>query len=101
MSRMTRRVIIPATVVNGTGSKRVIPGIGPIEFEVSEDRSESFEPVIVPKRTRRLGGVNQMVLLLSAKGLTHGDIRAPLEEVYGAEASKETVPVSPTRWSSG
>ena len=55
------------------------------------DRAGTFEPVIVPKRSRRLGGVDQMVLSLSAKGLTHGEICAHLEEIYGAKVSKETI----------
>ena len=32
-----------------------------------------------------------MVLSLSAKGLTHGEISAHLAEVYGAEVSKQTI----------
>ncbi len=32
-----------------------------------------------------------MVLSLSARGLTHGDISAHLAEVYGAEVSKTTI----------
>ncbi|GAA3300672.1 hypothetical protein GCM10020295_42000 [Streptomyces cinereospinus] len=32
-----------------------------------------------------------MVLSLSAKGLTHGEISARLAEVYGAEVSKQTI----------
>ena len=32
-----------------------------------------------------------MVLSLSAKGLTHGEISAHLEEIYEAKVSKETV----------
>ncbi len=76
---------------NGTRSKTVITEIGPIELEVPRDRAGTFEPVIVPKRKRRLSGVDQMVLSLSAKGLTHGEICAHLEEVYGARVSKETI----------
>ena len=76
---------------NGLRSKTVLTEIGPIELEVPRDRAGSFEPVIVPKRKRRLGGVDQMVLSLSAKGLTHGEICAHLEEIYGAKVSKETV----------
>jgi transposase-like protein len=45
----------------------------------------------VKKRQRRLGGVDEMVLSLSAKGLTHGEISAHLAEVYGAEVSKSTI----------
>src|SRR5215207_9413475 len=76
---------------NGTRTKTVITDIGPVELDVPRDRDGSFQPVIVPKRQRRLGGVDQMVLSLSAKGLTHGEISAHLFEIYGAKVSKETV----------
>jgi putative transposase len=42
--------------------------IGPVEIEVPGDRDGSFEPVIVPKRRRRLDGIDQVVLSLSARG---------------------------------
>jgi putative transposase len=76
---------------NRTRTKTVITDIGPISIDVPRDRAGSFEPVMVPKRRRRLGGVDQMVLSLSAKGLTHGEISAHLEEIYRAKVSKETV----------
>jgi transposase-like protein len=76
---------------NGTRKKTVITEVGPIEIDMPRDRAASFEPVIVPKRRRRLCGVDQLVLSLSAKGLTHGEISAHLAEVYGAQVSKETV----------
>ena len=76
---------------NGTRSKTVITEIGPIALDVPRDRAGTFEPVIVPKRKRRLGGVDQMVLSLSAKGLTHGEISAHLEEIYQTKVSKETI----------
>jgi transposase-like protein len=69
----------------------VITDIGPIELDVPRDRTGTFQPTVVPKRCRRLGGVDQMVLSLSAKGLTHGEISAHLREIYGAKVSKETV----------
>lgn len=55
------------------------------------DRDASFEPKIVAKRQRRLSGVDELVISLSAKGLTHGEICAHLAEVYGAEVSKQTI----------
>src|SRR5829696_9059321 len=76
---------------NGVRAKTVLTDIGPIEIDVPRDRAGTFEPVIVPKRRRRLGGVDQMVLSLSAKGLTHGEISAHLFDIYGAKVSKETV----------
>lgn len=76
---------------NGTRAKTVLTEIGAIDLEVPRDRAGSFEPLIVPKRRRRLAGVDQMVLSLSAKGLTHGEIAAHLAEIYGVSLSKETV----------
>jgi transposase-like protein len=76
---------------NGTRAKTVITEIGPVQIEVPRDRNATFEPQIVPKRRRRLVGVDALVCSLSAKGLTHGEISAHLAEVYGASVSKETV----------
>ncbi|MEV5881051.1 IS256 family transposase [Streptomyces sp. NPDC052101] len=76
---------------NGTRSKTVLTDIGPVEIDVPRDRDGSFEPAIVKKRQRRLTGVDEMVLSLSAKGLTHGEISSHLAEVYGANVSKTTI----------
>ena len=75
----------------GTRSKTVLSDVGPVELDVARDRAGEFEPVIVPKRGRRLSGVDAMVCSLSAKGLTHGEISAHLGEIYGARVSKETI----------
>jgi putative transposase len=76
---------------NGHRSKTVTTDVGPVEVEVPRDRAGSFTPQIVRKRQRRLSGVDEMVLSLSAKGLTHGEISAHLAEVYGAAVSKQTI----------
>jgi putative transposase len=76
---------------NGHRAKTVLTETGPVEISVPRDRDSSFEPQIVAKRQRRLTGVEDMVISLSAKGLTHGEIAAHLEEVYGAEVSKQTI----------
>jgi transposase-like protein len=76
---------------NGHRAKTVLTEAGPVEISVPRDRDSTFEPKIVAKRQRRLNGVDDMVISLSAKGLTHGEISAYLEEVYGAEVSKQTI----------
>jgi transposase-like protein len=76
---------------NGTRSKMVTTEIGPVEIDVPRDRDASFEPVIVKKRQRRLTGVDEIVLSLTARGLTSGEVSAHLAEVYGAQVSKETI----------
>jgi putative transposase len=45
----------------------------------------------VRKRQRRLDGIDQIVLSLSARGLTTGEISAHFGEVYGATVSKDTI----------
>jgi putative transposase len=47
--------------------------------------------VIVRKRQRRLDGISQIALSLTARGLTTGEIAAHLEEVYGVRVSKDTI----------
>jgi putative transposase len=76
---------------NGLRSKTVLTEIGPVEIEVPRDVDATFSPTIVKKRQRRLTGVDQIVLSLSARGLTTGEISAHFTEVYGASVSRETV----------
>jgi len=76
---------------NGTRSKTVLTEIGPVEIEVPRDTESTFEPQIVRKRQRRLTGVDEIVLSLTARGLTTGEIAAHFQEVYGARISKDTV----------
>lgn len=63
---------------NGTRAKTVLTDVGPVEVRVPRDVAGTFEPRIVRKRQRRLSGVDDLVLSLSAKGLTHGEIAAHL-----------------------
>src|ERR1035441_8218892 len=76
---------------NGKRAKTVVTDVGPVQIEVPRDRDASFEPRIVAKRQRRLGGVDDMVISLIAKGLTTGEVQAHLAEIYGVEVSRETV----------
>ena len=76
---------------NGTRPKTVLTEIGPVQTEVPRDRDGSFEPQIVKKRQRRLDGVDQLVLSLTARGLTTGEIAAHFMDVYGVSVSKDTI----------
>ena len=76
---------------NGVRAKTVLTEIGPVEIEVPRDTDASFQPQIVKKRQRRLTGVDKIVLSLTARGLTTGEISAHFAEVYGASVSKETI----------
>jgi hypothetical protein len=69
---------------NGKRGKTVLTEAGPVSIEVPRDREGSFDPQLVKKRRRRLTGLDDLVISLSAKGSTHGEICAHLAEVYGA-----------------
>jgi putative transposase len=58
---------------------------------VLRDRAGTFEPVTVPKGTRRFTEFDDMVIALYVKGLTTRDIAEWLEQTYGAKISHETV----------
>jgi putative transposase len=76
---------------NGTRPKTVLTEVGPVKLDVPRDRDSSFEPQLVKKRQRRLHGVDEMVISLTAKGLTTGEVQAHLAEVYGTNVSRETI----------
>ena len=76
---------------NGTRSKELLTEAGPVQIAVPRDRDGSFTPQLVRKRQRRLSGLDDLVISLSAKGLTHGEICAHLAEIYDAEVSKQTI----------
>jgi transposase-like protein len=76
---------------NGRRGKTVLTDVGPVEIAVPRDRDGSFEPRLVAKHQRRLSGVEDLVISLSAKGLTTGEICAHLAEVYGAQVSRQTI----------
>jgi putative transposase len=76
---------------NGHRAKTVLTDVGPVQVDVPRDRDASFAPKIVAKRQRRLGGVDDMVISLVAKGLTTGEVQAHLAEIYGAEVSRDQI----------
>jgi transposase-like protein len=62
-----------------------------VEVEVPRDRDGRFEPKIVKKRQRRLDSIDEVVLSLTARGLTTGEISAHFADVYGASVSKDRI----------
>jgi len=75
---------------NGHRAKTVVTEAGPVEIEVPRDRESSFEPKIVAKRQRRLTGIDDLVISLSREGSDPWRDRR-LQEIYGAEVSKQTI----------
>jgi transposase-like protein len=76
---------------NGHRPKKVLTELGPVDINVPRDREGTFEPAIVRKRQRRLDSIDEIVLSLTARGLTTGEIAAHFADVYGATVSKDTI----------
>jgi putative transposase len=76
---------------NGSATKTVSTTNGPVTIAVPRDRNGEFEPRIVPKRARRVGQIDELILSLYARGLSTRDIEAHLREVYGLKASRELI----------
>ncbi|MGH8834154.1 MAG: transposase [Actinomycetes bacterium] len=76
---------------NGKRTKTVLTELGPVSVDVPRDRDATFEPQIVRKRQRRLDRIDEIVLSLTARGLTTGEISAHFADVYGATVSKDTI----------
>jgi transposase-like protein len=75
----------------GHRSMTVLTELGPVDINLPRDRDGSFEPVIVRKRQRRLDSIDEIVLSLTAHGLTTGEVAAHFVDVYGATVSKDTI----------
>jgi putative transposase len=55
------------------------------------DRNATFEPRLIPKRSRRLEGFNELICGLVSRGMTVRDVRAQVRDLYGVEVSPELV----------
>ena len=81
----------PAIPATARSTKTVSTTNGPVTISVPRDRNGEFEPQIVPKRARRVGQIDELVLSCYARGMSTRDIEAHLLEVYGVTASRELV----------
>lgn len=76
---------------NGLSSKEIVTNNGVIEIEVPRDRESIFNPILVPKRRKRIDGLDDKILSLYAKGMSLSDIKLQMEELYGAEISESLI----------
>jgi putative transposase len=76
---------------NGYRPKKVMTEVGPVTVQVPRDRLGTFRPRLLPAHARRTGALDELVLSLTARGMTSGEIVAHLDEVYGMKTSKETI----------
>ena len=76
---------------NGYRSKKVITEVGTVTVQVPRDRLGTFKPRVLPRYARRTGALDDLVISLTAKGLTSGEIVSHLAQTYGMVTTKETI----------
>jgi putative transposase len=76
---------------NGSYPKTVSTQVGDVDLAIPRDREGTFSPTLVPKGSRRLGGLDEMIISLYAGGMTLRDIEHHLATTIGTEISRETL----------
>lgn len=76
---------------NGSTPKTLASQVGDIDLDSPRDRDGTFTPRLVPKGSRRLGGLDEMIISLYAGGMTLRDIGYHLNSTLGTELSHETI----------
>ena len=76
---------------NGTSPKTLKTTMGEVPISAPRDRDGSFEPQIIPKRTKDVSAIEGKVLSMYAKGMSQRDISATIEDIYGFKVSSEMI----------
>lgn len=76
---------------NGSTPKTLTTEVGDVALDVPRDRAGTFEPRLVPKGSRRTGGLDEMIVSLYAGGMTVRDISHHLARTLGTELSHDTI----------
>lgn len=76
---------------NGSTPKTVATEVGDVALATPRDRAGTFEPRLVPKGARRLGGLEEQIISLYAGGMTVRDIQAHFNRTLGTDLSHETI----------
>lgn len=76
---------------NGYTPKKLKTTMGEIDINAPRDREGSFDPKIIPKRSKDVSGIEDKVLSMYAKGMSQRDIADTIEDIYGFEISYDTI----------
>lgn len=76
---------------NGKKTKKLRSHNGEIEIEVPQDRDSSFEPILVPKRTKDISEIENKIIRMYARGMTTRQISEQIQDIYGFDVSESLV----------
>ncbi|MEZ3488381.1 MAG: transposase [Lachnospiraceae bacterium] len=67
-----------------------------MSVDVPRDREATFEPQLIPKRTKDISGIEDKVLAMYGKGMSQRDIADTIEDIYGFRFYMKRYPPSRT-----
>ena len=76
---------------NGYSKKTLKTTKGTVGIDVPRDRDASFEPIVIPKGSKDISGIEDKVLAMYARGMSQRDISQTIDEIYGFQISADTV----------
>ena len=76
---------------NGSTHKTLRTSMGNVEIDSPRDRDGSFEPQIIPKRSKDVSSIEGKVLSMYARGMSQRDISSTIEDIYGFEVSHQMI----------
>lgn len=76
---------------NGYGKKKLLTSAGEVKISTPRDRDGSFEPKLIPKRSRDVSAIEDKVIAMYARGMSQRDISATIEEIYGFSVSHDMI----------
>lgn len=72
---------------NGNSEKTLKSDFGNLSIVMPRDRDSSFKPIVIPKSSRMMEGMEEKILSLYAMGVTQRDICKFTEDIYGCQYS--------------
>lgn len=76
---------------NGYGKKKLRTSSSEVEIATPRDRDGSFEPKLIPKRSKDVSAIEDKVIAMYARGMSQRDISATIEDIYGFSISHNMI----------
>ena len=76
---------------NGNSKKTVKSSIGDLALNIPRDRNSTFSPMFVPKHSRMIDNIEDVVIGLYARGMNTRDIEDQIKDIYQIDISETTV----------
>lgn len=76
---------------NGNSAKTVKSSIGDLALNIPRDRNSTFSPMFVPKHSRIIDNIEDVVIGLYARGMNTRDIEDQIRDIYQIDISETTV----------